>query len=246
MERYHIAIIGHRGSGKGTKLSIGSENTLLSFTHAFDNGAEEVECDLALTKDKIIIIHHDQFIKTQNKKTLPVSELSFSEIKTIAPDVVKFNDLLAKFPENLFTLELKSYTDFKKIIEIMLVEFDKAQFARLKFISFSFEALEFLKQSDPDLYGAYIATCTDERFDPLVTRGQIDRCCDLGLNEIAGHWLGFRPAMIKRTIELGMNAGIGFVNNAYIYKYCLKNQVTRLYTDFVPRLVNLRDQFLQR
>lgn len=55
--------IGHRGMGKtfdGTLDEVNFiENTIESFNEAFVRGADMVEFDIVLTKDKIPIIYHD-------------------------------------------------------------------------------------------------------------------------------------------------------------------------------------------
>ncbi len=64
--------IGHRGMGKtfdGTlSETIFIENTIESFDEAFKNGAEMVEFDIVLTKDKIPIVYHDFSFCIGNKE----------------------------------------------------------------------------------------------------------------------------------------------------------------------------------
>ncbi len=64
--------IGHRGMGKtfdGTLAeTIFIENTIESFDEAFKNGAEMVEFDIVLTKDKIPIVYHDFSFCIGNKE----------------------------------------------------------------------------------------------------------------------------------------------------------------------------------
>ncbi|MEQ9520369.1 MAG: glycerophosphodiester phosphodiesterase family protein [Parvibaculum sp.] len=50
--------IAHRG-GSG----LWPENTLAAFEHAIDMGAEGIELDVHLTKDGILVVHHDESLK---------------------------------------------------------------------------------------------------------------------------------------------------------------------------------------
>ncbi len=79
-------IEGHRGS-RGTR----SENTLVSIQEALDGGADGVEVDLLVTKDRQVVLHHDFLLNPDHCLTsrgdkvdsLPIFSLSLSEIKKI-------------------------------------------------------------------------------------------------------------------------------------------------------------------
>ena len=45
---------GHRGA-----RGLAPENTLAAFQVALDLGVDTLECDLAITKDGVVVIHHD-------------------------------------------------------------------------------------------------------------------------------------------------------------------------------------------
>ena len=51
-------IIGHRGSP-----NIITENTIPSFQKAIDQGVEGLEFDIRLSKDKQIVVFHDETLK---------------------------------------------------------------------------------------------------------------------------------------------------------------------------------------
>uniref|UniRef100_A0A9J2PLV1 GP-PDE domain-containing protein n=1 Tax=Ascaris lumbricoides TaxID=6252 RepID=A0A9J2PLV1_ASCLU len=52
--------VGHRGMGNSyTKMAAGRENTIHSLNSAAKNGADYVEFDVQLTKDKVAVIFHD-------------------------------------------------------------------------------------------------------------------------------------------------------------------------------------------
>jgi len=70
--------IGHRGA-KGLE----PENTLRSFSKAIDLGVDMIEFDVHLTKDKkVVVIHDDKLDRTTNGKGL-VKEKSLKEIKKL-------------------------------------------------------------------------------------------------------------------------------------------------------------------
>lgn len=86
--------IGHRGMGKtfdGDDLPHTTfiENTIESFAEAYERGADMVEFDIVLTKDKIPIIYHDFQFCITNKESdesnkyidIAVNQMTYDEIK---------------------------------------------------------------------------------------------------------------------------------------------------------------------
>uniref|UniRef100_A0A0N4Z0Z2 GP-PDE domain-containing protein n=1 Tax=Parastrongyloides trichosuri TaxID=131310 RepID=A0A0N4Z0Z2_PARTI len=61
--------VGHRGMGNSyTKEAVARENTVFSLEKAYKNGADFVEFDVQLTKDKIPIVYHDFHVKVHVAK----------------------------------------------------------------------------------------------------------------------------------------------------------------------------------
>jgi glycerophosphoryl diester phosphodiesterase len=71
-----LVVVGHRGCGKNKSLNKGEaidsrpsirENTIASFNQAARNGADYVEFDVQVTKDRHAIIFHDDYIIVEDK-----------------------------------------------------------------------------------------------------------------------------------------------------------------------------------
>lgn len=90
--------IGHRGKGRsfasveGQRRSIIKENTVVSFTTAGLAGAEFVELDVMLTKDRQAVIYHDFHIAVEadlevgyatEPVAVPVDELTLEQLKSL-------------------------------------------------------------------------------------------------------------------------------------------------------------------
>jgi len=238
IERSSITIIGHRGGGPGTPSHGKIENTIDSFQWAFDQGADEVESDISMTKDGVLIIFHDRNISPRWWPSARIAELNFAEIRKILPHVPTFEEVMQRFPGRTFMLEFKVYVDFNRIIPRLAAKFG-GEFDRLKFHSFSLEALKEIKKTRPKTYCGYIATCLVERFEPLVSKKHIQICVENGIDEISGEVRGFRPIKIKEAKDAGLQVGLGFIDSQKAFEYCRKNDVRRLYSNNLSRLFEI-------
>jgi len=93
-------IIAHRGYAKKFK-----ENTIAAFDSAFQNGADAIETDVRLTKDKKAVINHDDDCFLNGKK-VKISKMNLH-------DIFKYH---VKKEDAMLTIEdLFKYIDKKKI-----------------------------------------------------------------------------------------------------------------------------------
>uniref|UniRef100_A0A915ESG3 GP-PDE domain-containing protein n=1 Tax=Ditylenchus dipsaci TaxID=166011 RepID=A0A915ESG3_9BILA len=94
--------VGHRGMGNSyTKCAVARENTLHSLNSAAKNGADFVEFDVHLTKDKIAIVFHDFHVMVSVAKRSPsvtedgispalaVKDLKLNQLRLLHLDHVK-------------------------------------------------------------------------------------------------------------------------------------------------------------
>lgn len=107
-------IVAHRGNRVAQP-----ENSMAAFQLALDQGADALETDLRITKDRTIVCHHDQTLDRMTGNSARVEELSFATIKSLplrAPDGNVSNEttpmldtLLEAFGhKTFFLLELKA------------------------------------------------------------------------------------------------------------------------------------------
>jgi glycerophosphoryl diester phosphodiesterase len=78
---------GHRGA-----RGLLPENTLPSFQKALDLGVDTLECDMAITKDGVVVLYHDLWLNPDitrgpdgqwlDKRGPAISELTFAELQT--------------------------------------------------------------------------------------------------------------------------------------------------------------------
>ena len=94
-------LIAHRG---GVVDSTSAENSLAALQKAVDRGYYMVEIDLRLTKDSVLIIHHDRNFKRYYGVDALVGDMTWSEVSQLVGDkgnrVLKFEEALKFCSEN--------------------------------------------------------------------------------------------------------------------------------------------------
>ncbi len=105
-------IFAHRGLTFQGHKSVADENTLRAFDLALAAGADYLESDVQVTKDKIPVLFHDGDLTRLVGKKTRISDQNLAEIKQIdLPHLGKIPTLeeaLTAFPEAKFNLDLKT------------------------------------------------------------------------------------------------------------------------------------------
>lgn len=94
-----MQIIGHRGA-KG----LAPENTLASFHKALDHHVDQLEFDLRLTRDQVIVVHHDPYLTDPSGARLPLKEHDYAALKQHKADLLTFDELLADLAPSVHLL----------------------------------------------------------------------------------------------------------------------------------------------
>ncbi len=237
--RSQFTIIGHRGSGSGIHPGGGTENSRRSFDFAFAAGADEVECDLSISSDGKVFLYHNECIKIGLFKEIKIADLTLRQIRNYEKDLLTFRELTRNFTRKKFILEFKECTDYRRICDIVCESNLKDKIEYFKFVSFSIDALKYVKKKDASFFCSYIATSTHERFQPFAGQDHIQICLDNGIDAISGHWLGIRPKIIQKARAAGLEIELGFIDSKMAFKYCLKHGINRLYTNKIDKLLLL-------
>jgi glycerophosphoryl diester phosphodiesterase len=96
------AIYGHRGA-RGER----PENTIAAFQHAASLELTGVECDVALTRDLVPVLHHDPEISQSRL----IRDLSLTELHRLAPKIPTLAQALHISRALEWLIEIKTYPD---------------------------------------------------------------------------------------------------------------------------------------
>ncbi|MFH1536743.1 MAG: glycerophosphodiester phosphodiesterase family protein [Patescibacteria group bacterium] len=142
-----IKVVGHRGAA-----AYEPENTISSFKKAINIGVDEIEFDIQLTKDKVPIVFHDDFVDRITNKRGCVADMTLAKIKKInvekkekIPTLEKILKFLKNFDQNL-QIELKGPNTEKSALKLIkqLGMLDKVTFS-----SFWHERVKTIKDLEP-------------------------------------------------------------------------------------------------
>lgn len=134
-------VIGHRGNPGNPFNSRNIENTIPSFNDAWHVGVNGVELDVHLTKDGVLVIHHDdelgrvfQIPQDDNKRL--VSEYSWEELQKAELNLTRIkNDLRPKIDERCLDLAIDRFSGvtIPKLEDLLPLPEGKKLFLELKF-----------------------------------------------------------------------------------------------------------------
>ena len=154
-----VLVSGHRGES-----CFGLENTMSAIKRALKLGVDMIETDVHMTKDRELILIHDNFLERTTNGTGLVREHTLSEINCLdatvnakikilpepPPTLNSFLKLMQEYPDVLLNIELKDYPEdgedfaFESADRIceMLIEYGMAE--RTWINSFSGKLLEYV------------------------------------------------------------------------------------------------------
>jgi glycerophosphoryl diester phosphodiesterase len=93
-------VFAHRGGSK-----IGPENTIAAFDRGLSAGADGLELDVHLSRDGIVVVHHDARLDRTTRGTGLLKERTAAELAEL--DVPALRDVLARYPAIGIIIELK-------------------------------------------------------------------------------------------------------------------------------------------
>lgn len=131
---HEIIVSGHRGW-----KSAYPENTLLSFQKALELGVDMLEFDLRFSKDKVVMVIHDETVDRTSNGSGKVSDYTLSELKQLdaggwfgkifeglkIPTLEELCELLSAYPNVLLNVEIKPSADAREVTDAAVAMLDR-------------------------------------------------------------------------------------------------------------------------
>jgi len=211
-----VQVVGHRGAA-----ALEPENTLRSFRRAIELGVDYVECDVRLTKDRRLVVMHDETVDRTTNGRGTVRELTFDEVRALDAGKGERVPTLEEVLETvrgkvLLQIELKGPRTAAPTIGTVRT---MGMTREVMFVSFDLGRLRQVKRADPSLPTASLfgrpgsAACPRSIavgadaisvFYKNLTWGLVEEAHRLGLKVAA--WSPDEGAEWRAMIALGVDA----------------------------------------
>ena len=96
-------VFAHRGGSR-----IGPENTIAAFDRGLAAGADGLELDVRLSRDGVVVVHHDPLLDRTTRTSGPIGRRTAAELAELA--VPALRDVLARYPRTRMIIELKEFS----------------------------------------------------------------------------------------------------------------------------------------
>jgi glycerophosphoryl diester phosphodiesterase len=136
-------VFAHRGGSK-----LGPENTVLAFDRGLEAGADGLELDVRLSRDGLVIVHHDLLLGRTSRGAGPVHDHTAEELAAF--DVPTLRAVLDRYPHAKMIIELKQPDS--GLARAAIEEVRRARAAgRVCLGSFSVRALRAVRRIEPEM-----------------------------------------------------------------------------------------------
>lgn len=214
----------HRGSS-----ALLPENSLAAFHRAIRDGADGIECDLQLTRDKEVVILHDETLERTTQAQGLVSEWLWAELQSVPLKgnptlrVPRLADLLAMAaPPTALNLEIKDPSPLLVDRVLEMVQ-DYGLGDRVLLSSFHHPQLHYALAQDPDI--AVAALYSARLLDPAAVARSVP-CSILHMDR------EYTPAEdLLKLRACHIHTGIYGIHSYSHYERARRNGATAVFLD---------------
>lgn len=196
-----MTVVGHRGAGL-----LEPENTIRSFLRAEQEGVDELELDLRLSRDGCLVVMHDATVDRTTDGSGAVADLSWDELRQLDAGAGESIPLFAEVVEATalpFQAEVKSADAIAAVAAIARTH---KLADRLYATSQSVDLLRAIQDEIPDVpRGLIVAAPTAEI---------AQACAAAGVNVVCPRTIGLTADMVSSCRAIGLRVLPWPVNNA--------------------------------
>ena len=223
-----VSKISHRGY-VDNKFTM--ENSYKSIANALEKNFDMIELDVQLTKDNILILHHDLFVETNANDLKMISDMKYSELKKLKNHVLTLDELF-----KIQNIDKKSiYLDLKgsdKLAEKLVYFLDDLSFNNNIYLgTFNKKHLNKLKESNiSDKQNIKLGLITDNR---LLDKDLINCKLDYDIDFLSLHWEMLREDTIKALNNINVKCFVYTCKNNFILDQINKFNIDGIVSDII-------------
>ncbi|NOU94051.1 glycerophosphodiester phosphodiesterase [Paenibacillus sp. LMG 31456] len=244
-----IMVVGHRGF----KVAY-PENTLLAFQKSLEMGVDVLEFDLRFSKDKVIMVIHDETLKRTTNGKGKVSDFTLAELKQLdaggwfgkafeglqIPTLDELCELLAAYPDTLLNVEIKPSVHAKEIADLAIIKLKEYGYlSRCVFTCFDAEIITYIH----DTYSLKTQGFPEESMSNFVAGkdGTYSKMWSVGISMKL-----LTPALVDEFQNRGLVVGCYCTDNEKQVYYALGCGVTLLTCNDPQPAMSIRQQMGSR
>lgn len=190
-----MKIIGHRGA-----RGLSPENTIASIQKAIEHGVDEIEIDARITKDGVVVVHHDPVVHDPSGAEISIRHTTYAELLRHKPDLAALDMAIRAVAHRCpIIIEIKPGEDPKKVERIIRYYLAKGwRLNEFRVASFSLSILEYMHHAFP-----HMPLVVNEKWSGIRARYKCDRV-DTKRVSMQQRWLwrGFLRAVKKGGLQL--------------------------------------------
>jgi glycerophosphoryl diester phosphodiesterase len=219
-------IIGHRGAS-----AVAPENTMAAFQAAIDAGAEGIEFDVRLSRDRVPVIIHDDTLRRTHGVRSGVNVLT-------AEELVKLN-----VPTLRQLFELMAYNSLVLFLEIKANAPELPELCCRLVREFGFEDRVIVECFDLNVL-RQVDLQTAALFDRGIKtdRKIIERALDVGASVLALHHRLARPNLVKKAREAGLRVVVWTVDDPVWIERARVMGIEAVITNDPARMIEAADR----
>ncbi|HJS23397.1 MAG TPA: glycerophosphodiester phosphodiesterase family protein [Pyrinomonadaceae bacterium] len=224
-------IIGHRGAS-----AVAPENTMAAFHEAIAAGADGIEFDVRLTRDRVPVVIHDSTLHRTAGLPKRIADLTWSEIesvdvgswfarkKNLPPGsfanetVPSLRELFTLFQSNNLTLclemkcdSVEEYTPLAEACRQVIAEYGFKD--RVIVECFKIAALAIVKQLDAKIITAALFEPSFSTPSVLSDKNVITRATAVGASYLALHYRLAREGLVEKAKLAGLKVALWTVDD---------------------------------
>ncbi|WP_028550754.1 glycerophosphodiester phosphodiesterase family protein [Paenibacillus sp. UNC451MF] len=226
-----IMVVGHRGYKAAFP-----ENTLLAFQKSLEMGVDVLEFDLRFSKDKVIVIIHDETLERTTNGIGNVSDYTLAELKQLdaggwfgkpfeglkIPTLEEMIQLITPYPDLILNVEIKPSIHAKEIADQAIAMLAKyGHLSRCIFTCFDAKIITYIH----DTYSLKTQGFPEESMSNFVPgkEGTYSKMWSVGISMKL-----LTPALAQRFKDMGLLVGCYCTDHDKQVYYALGCGVTLL------------------
>ncbi|MBI5181762.1 MAG: hypothetical protein HZA06_02490 [Nitrospirae bacterium] len=225
-----ILNIAHRGASGNAP-----ENTLSAFGLAIKQKADMIELDVHQTRDRHIIVLHDEFLRTGILKKRFIKDMTLKEIRKVNKNIPTLKQVLMLVKKRIrLNIEIKRGSGYYPDIERNLYSLLRKERLLSDTIisSFDLECLKKLRKISDDIIIGFL-------YNKKEWKDAFKRTLDLKAYSFHVSNKILSEEMIAKAHKDGMRLFVYTINDGYKMRMVIELGVDGIFTDFPDRLANI-------